>query len=68
MLMDFVGRFENFEKDVRKVLGSLSITCDRIPHELKGRRGPYKRYYNDESREMVAEMYAEDMKLFGYRF
>ena len=68
MLVDFLGRYENFKTDVRKVLDRLAISCDTLPHEKQGRRGPYPQYYDDESRELVADMYARDIQLLGYRF
>jgi len=66
--MDVVGRFESFETDVRQVLVKLNIPCDTLPHEKKGKRDHYARYYDQESREMVAHIYAKDIELFGYSF
>lgn len=68
MLVDFVGRFEDFETDVRKALAQLNITCGTLPHEMRGKRDHYSRYYDDESRKLVAIMYAQDIELFGYSF
>ena len=67
-LVDVVGRFEHFERDVRLILGRLEISCDTLPHEKQGRRGPYADYYDDESRELLADMYARDIELFRYTF
>ena len=68
MLMDFIGRFEDFEADVRNALAQVNIPCNTLPHEKKGKRDHYARYYDQESREMVAHIYAKDIELFGYSF
>jgi hypothetical protein len=50
------------------VLKALGIKIDAIPHENASRRGPYPDYYDDESREMIASLYAADIEAFGYSF
>jgi hypothetical protein len=43
-----------------------------VRYQLKGRHIPtykrYQSYYDDESREFVAELYKRDIELFGYKF
>ena len=68
LMVDFVGRFENFNKDVRKVLSQLSLFALQIPHMHRSRRRPYQEYYDGESREFVASIYHTDIDLFGYSF
>jgi len=67
--VDFIGFYENLLPDFR-------IVCDRIKssatlqeknrNSLRDRN--YREYYNDQSREIVANIYADDIKLFGYTF
>lgn len=75
LLVDFVGRFERFETDARRVFDMLGIgvrlgpwRSTRVPHSRKGHRRPYDEYYDDETREAVRAMYARDLELFGYAF
>ncbi|HEY7657673.1 MAG TPA: sulfotransferase family 2 domain-containing protein [Burkholderiales bacterium] len=68
LLVDYVGRYETFSESVHHVLKALGIKIDAIPHENASRRGPYPDYYDDESREMIASLYAADIEAFGYSF
>ncbi len=67
-LLDYVGRFERFDESVRHILDQLGIAARPIPHAMKGSRGRYQDYYDAESRERVAAMYADDIRIFGYQF
>jgi|APGre2960657423_1045063.scaffolds.fasta_scaffold43219_3 hypothetical protein len=60
-------RFENLEKDFKTIqdifqcyepLGMLN----KIEHDH------YRTYYNDETQQVIAEMFKEDIEAFGYEF
>jgi hypothetical protein len=68
LLVDHIGRFETFSESVHHVLKVIGITVNAIPHENATYRGPYPGYYDDESREMIASLYAADIEAFGYSF
>ena len=71
--MDFIGRFENFEADMFKILNVVVPDCDIKKLEKinqsnnKGGRS-YRDHYTDEMREIVARKYARDIELFDYQF
>jgi len=67
-IVDYIGRFENFNDDVNHILRVLKIEANEIPHFNKSNRKHYKNYYDQESAEIVSEMYKEDIKIFGYEF
>ena len=67
-LVDYVGRFERFAESVFHVLDAIGISAKPIPHENASRRGPYQQYYDSESIEMIAGLYAADIEAFGYQF
>lgn len=67
-LVDFIGRFENFNESVMDVLTHLGLGTCSIPHAKRGERGPYQSYYDLEAQEIVADRYAADIELFGYEF
>ena len=74
-LVDYIGRFETFNYDVRQVLKKLKLDRvmfglkkRKIPHSNKGMREHYRHYFDKESSEMVQEMYKKDIDLLGYRF
>ncbi len=68
LLVDYIGRFEAFEETAFHVLSAIGIEANSIPHTQMSRRGPYADYFDDESRDIVAQMYAPDITEFGYSF
>jgi hypothetical protein len=67
ILVDFVGRFENYKEDSEKVLAKLGVDKP-IPHDRKSERGDYKSYYNDNTIEIVRELFKEDIEFFNYKY
>lgn len=65
--MDFVGRFENLERDFRQVAQRLQVNGE-LPHLNQSRSQAYQGFYTEQSRDMVAELYSEDIEAFGYQF
>ena len=64
---DFVGRFETLQKDFAYVSDQLGSTFP-LPHKASSSHRPYQEYYNSETKKIVAEVYSEDIKKFGYEF
>jgi hypothetical protein len=67
-LVDFIGRFENFESEVRRILRRLKIDAEEIPHDNQGKRRPLCEEYDEESVEMVRQIYHQDIELLSYQF
>ena len=70
--LDFIGRFENLQQDFNTVCDQLGIPHQQLPHSEKSFKKNYNKhyteYYDDETREIVAEKYARDIEYFGYKF
>lgn len=67
--VDFIGRQENFEEDIREVFGTLGISLQEVPAANASRnRLHYSSYYTDETRRMIGTIYRKDIQLFGYTF
>jgi hypothetical protein len=67
--VDFVGFYENLAEDfaiIAKKIGRPTALVEE--NRLGGREKDYQKYYNDETRNIVAEAYAEDIALLGYSF
>lgn len=66
---DFIGRTETFTAD-------LVAVCDRLelerppeePHRNAGPGGSYRDHYTPAMRERVADLFAPDVREFGYTF
>ena len=76
ILVDFIGRFENFENDVcyvLRILNNQTSSTDKIhfetmPHLNQSSRTHYYEYYDSESKEIVEHLYKKDIELFNYTF
>jgi hypothetical protein len=69
-VVDFVGRYEKFNEDIKVVLSKLhhSTEHEPFPHYNKSDHGEWRSYYTDATRNMISEIFAEDIELFGYTF
>ncbi|HWB13961.1 MAG TPA: sulfotransferase family 2 domain-containing protein [Pirellulales bacterium] len=65
--VDYVGRFETLGSDCDTVARRLGLDV-RLAHMNKSQRRDYREYYNDETRDIVADVYREDIGAFGYDF
>ena len=76
IIVDFIGKFESFSKDVNVILEKLEICNNilgfkfpkKIPHTNKSHRSHYREYYDAESKEIVQNIYQKDIELFEYQF
>ena len=71
--MDFIGRFENRENDLKYISDKIGVEIDGNIHlrkvqSLDKKKKHYTEYYDDETKQIVAEKYAKDINYFGYKF
>jgi hypothetical protein len=67
--VDFVGRLETFDKDLRVVRNRLGLPAeDPAPHVNRSKHGHYRDYYDKATRARVAKVFADDIEAFGYTF
>lgn len=82
LAVDFVGRFEEFDAAVREICRRLrpkklkawvkakkiQYGVQAVPFSNKSSRGHYTTYYDSDTRDLVANIYARDIDLFDYEF
>jgi hypothetical protein len=69
VLVDFVGRYENLADDFQEVCRRIGVPPPALAHKRQAKdRAGYQSYYNDATRALVAEHFAPDIEMFGYRF
>jgi len=71
--VDYVGRYEHLEEDLGRILKQVGITEGiEIPHSnptpTRDQFADYHSYYNDRTRDLVAEWYSREIKTLGYTF
>ncbi len=69
--LDFLIRYENLQNDYTLVCERIGLPTSALPSlKTKSRheRRHYSTYYDDRTRELVANMYHRHLEHFGYRF
>jgi hypothetical protein len=66
--IDFYGRFDNLENDLRELFGILNLTPFGLPlpHKNPSKRKIVNDYYCQESKKLVESIYEEDFDFFKY--
>ena len=67
VVVDFIGKYENFDEDWKIVCEKIGIKA-KLPHRNKSKHRHYSVYYTKEARQVIAERFKEDIKMFGYKF
>lgn len=73
LAVDFVGSYENLDRDYAYVRDRLGLSAEvALPHLNEtgppALRRDFRDSYTDAMRRRVAEVYREDVELFGYSF
>jgi len=67
VMVDFVGRFERIDRDFEFVAQRLGSSV-RLPWTNVSKHREFMSYYDDDTREIVRQVYSRDIEAFGYRF
>lgn len=71
VVVDYIGKYETIENDLKYVLNKLNLPIEELPREKsKFRLGEkdYSSYYNEKTRRMIEKRNRKEIKLFGYKF
>lgn len=69
IIIDFVGRFESLHKDWKHVCERVGIEgFDDLSCQNKSYHEFYQRYYTEETKLIVSQIYRKDIEMFGYEF
>jgi len=67
--LDCLGKIENFEQDIYTIFhDKLNLEIGNIPQINNSNSTDYREYYNDDQRQLIAELYKSDIELGEYEF
>jgi len=65
---NFIGRFERLQEDADEAMRQIGEPPLLLPHLQKTMGGDYRDEYDDELREFIGRLFAEDIEVGGYTF
>ena len=69
IIVDFIGRYEQLKDDFHEICLRIGIDPPELPHKRRANnRLDYRKYYTDETAELINDYYKQDIELFGYKF
>ena len=68
LLVEIIGKYETMEEDWKTICEICNIPYVDLPIRMQSIHGDYHMYYTEETKQMVAEIFAEDIEVFQYAF
>ena len=70
LVTDYIGRMENFDVDLQNIFEQLNLSLPSSINKVNTtpKRDKYRKYYTDDARKIVEQLYEKDLNLFNYEF
>jgi chondroitin 4-sulfotransferase 11 len=68
LMVDIILRHENLENDFQTLCEKLGIQNSHLPRINPSNHERYRTCYTEETKRIIAEVYATDIELFNYDF
>lgn len=65
--INFIGRFERLNADFKNICKVIGISCT-LPHKNKSVHEHYRKYYTENTKNLVATFSKVEIDRFGYAF
>ena len=66
--VDFIGRYENIQHDYFSIRSRLNLPMKNLPKTNSTNNKDYRELYIEDSRNIVYNIYKEDIKQYNYKF
>lgn len=66
--LDYIMRFENLTSEFLEIVRLMNIEKIELPHKIKGTAQSYHAHYDSDSKNIIKNVYAEEIEMFGYSF
>lgn len=68
IIVDYIGRFEKLHEDYVKICERIGQPPPTLPHKKRSAHTHYSTYYDEETRQLVADRFRKEIDLFSYEF
>ncbi|MFQ5549223.1 MAG: sulfotransferase family 2 domain-containing protein [Woeseia sp.] len=68
LVLDSLGRYERLQESYDEICDRIGIQTTELGRKNPSKHDRFSEYYDDELKEMVADFYKDDLRLFSYRF
>jgi len=66
--VDYVGRYESLQASFDHICKEIGISSSNLSRKNASEHDSYAKYYDKELRDLVADFYRDDLRLFAYEW
>lgn len=64
----YIGKFENLQNDWNDICKIIGVKETQLQHKNKTDHKHYRKYYNDELKEIMNNRFRDDLEYFNYEY
>lgn len=64
----FIGKLDSFAEDLKYVCDIIGIEVGELKNKHQTNHAHYSTYYTPRTKQIIADLYKEDIETFGFTF